>query len=52
MGAYAGVLSSRGGLVMQADDYNPERIVLDDRLAETPFVRVGDYSEEAHHRRG
>jgi len=46
MGEHAGVFSSRGALVMQADDYNPERIVLDDRLAETPFVGIGDYSEE------
>ncbi len=46
LGTYAGVLSSRGGLVMQSDDFNPERIVLDDRLAATPFVNVGDYSEE------
>jgi predicted extracellular nuclease len=46
MGDHAGVFSSRGALVLQADDYNPERIVLDDRLAETPFVGIGDYSED------
>ncbi len=46
MGAHAGKFTPRGGLVLQADDFNPERIILDDRLAETPFVQIGDYSEE------
>ena len=46
MGAQAGVLSSLGGLVIQADDFNPERIVLDDLLVELPYVDMGDYATE------
>lgn len=45
-GAHAGEFTPRGGLVLRADDFNPERIILDDRLAETPFVQTGDYSED------
>ncbi len=45
MGAHAGVFTPQGGLVLREEDYNPERIILDDRLAETPFVQIGDYSE-------
>ena len=46
MGAHAGVLSELGGLVIQADDFNPERIVLDDLLVELPYVDMGDYATE------
>jgi uncharacterized protein len=46
MGAHAGVFTPQGGLVLREEDYNPERIILDDRLAETPFVQIGDYSED------
>jgi predicted extracellular nuclease len=41
-GANAGVRTSRGGVVVSADDFNPERIQLDDVLADTPSVNVGD----------
>jgi hypothetical protein len=45
MGAHAGIFTPRGGLLLQQDDSNPERIILDDRLVEMPFVGIGDYSE-------
>jgi uncharacterized protein len=34
--------TSRGGIVLQAGDTNPERVLLDDALAATPVVDVGD----------
>jgi predicted extracellular nuclease len=34
--------SVRGGMVLQAGDANPERVLLDDVLAATPTVNVGD----------
>ena len=46
MGAHASVLSELGSLVIQADDFNPERIVLDDLLVELPYVDMGDYATE------
>jgi uncharacterized protein len=46
MGAHAGIFTPQGGLVLREEDSNPERIILDDRLAETPFVDIGDYSED------
>ena len=46
MGAHAGVLSELGSLVIQADDFNPERIILDDLLVELPYVDLGDYATE------
>jgi predicted extracellular nuclease len=45
MGAHAGIFTPRGGLLLQQDDSNPERIILDDRLVEMPYVGIGDYSE-------
>ena len=41
-GARAGVITPRGGIVIRPDDFNPERIILDDLLVETPFVKVAD----------
>ena len=41
-GANAGVRTNRGGVVISPDDFNPERIQLDDVLAPTPTVNVGD----------
>ena len=44
-GAFAGVRSVRGGLVINSTDYNPKRVVLDDALiaANTmPQANVGD----------
>ncbi|HAF49460.1 MAG TPA: nuclease [Anaerolineaceae bacterium] len=46
MGANAGIRSPRGGIVIRENDYNPERIMLDDKFRETPFVNVGDFSEK------
>lgn len=42
-GAGAGVRTARGGIVARQDDFNPERIILDDTLARTPRVNVGDH---------
>jgi uncharacterized protein len=44
-GAWATVRTSRGGIVVRPDDFNPERVILDDLLVETPFVKVGDVAE-------
>ena len=46
MGANASLRTPRGGIVIRENDFNPERIIIDDLLLETPFVQVGDYSEE------
>jgi hypothetical protein len=32
--------------VIRPEDFNPERIILDDFLVETPFVKVGDVASE------
>jgi endonuclease/exonuclease/phosphatase family metal-dependent hydrolase len=36
-----GVRTNRGGIVIQADDYNPEFVIIDDTLASVPVVNVG-----------
>jgi predicted extracellular nuclease len=41
-GANAGVRTARGGVVVRPNDFNPERLHLDDQLAGTPVVNVGD----------
>lgn len=41
-GAGAGVRSARGGIVIGANDFNPERIFLDNAIQQTPQVNVGD----------
>ncbi len=41
-GAGAGVRTGRGGIVIRASDFNPERIILDDVIAPTPLVNVRD----------
>jgi uncharacterized protein len=41
-GAWAGVRTPRGGIVVREGDFNPERMILDDALLELPFVQVGD----------
>jgi predicted extracellular nuclease len=41
-GANAGVRTARGGVVVRPGDFNPERLHLDDQLAPTPAVNVGD----------
>ena len=44
-GTHAGVMTPRGGLVIQADDFNPERIILDDGMRQIPFVTTGDKAD-------
>lgn len=46
-GAGAGPRTLRGGVIIRADDFNPERIILDDVLADTPDVNVGDTAPSA-----
>jgi predicted extracellular nuclease len=41
-GANAAVRTARGGVVVRPTDFNPERLHLDDQLAPTPKVDVGD----------
>ncbi|HEV8353986.1 MAG TPA: endonuclease/exonuclease/phosphatase family protein, partial [bacterium] len=41
-GAGASVRTARGGIVIRANDFNPERVILDDVLTATPVVKVGD----------
>jgi predicted extracellular nuclease len=41
-GANASVRTARGGVVVRPGDFNPERVFLDDSLAPTPTVDVGD----------
>jgi predicted extracellular nuclease len=41
-GAAAGPRTVRGGVVITAEDFNPERIMLDDTLMATPVVDLGD----------
>ena len=40
--AHAGIDTVRGGLVISPDDFNPERIILDDTILPTPVVNVAD----------
>ncbi|WP_344171001.1 endonuclease/exonuclease/phosphatase family protein [Pilimelia columellifera] len=40
--AGAGLRTPRGGIVARADDFNPERVIIDDRLAPTPTANTGD----------
>ena len=45
-GASAGVRTTRGGIVVRPDDFNPERIILDDLISggpTLPLVNVGDH---------
>jgi predicted extracellular nuclease len=42
-GANAGIRTTRGGVVIQPTDFNPERIILDDSVLPTPLVNVGDH---------
>jgi uncharacterized protein len=41
-GEGAGVRIARGGIVLRSDDFNPERLIIDDVLAQTPPTDVGD----------
>src|SRR5204862_6089375 len=40
--AGSGVRTARGGIVAQAGDFNPERVVVDDALVSVPAANVGD----------
>jgi hypothetical protein len=40
--AGSGVRTTRGGIAIQAGDFNPERVLVDDRLVATPNADVGD----------
>jgi predicted extracellular nuclease len=42
-GGGAGVRTTRGGIVIRANDFNPERVILDDVIADTPSVNTGDH---------
>jgi uncharacterized protein len=42
-GANATGRTTRGGIAVQASDFNPERILLDDVILATPVVNVGDH---------
>jgi uncharacterized protein len=46
-GAGAGLRTSRGGIIARPNDFNPERIILDDGIADTPIVNVRDRFSEA-----
>ena len=46
-GANAGLRTERGGLLAQPDDFNPERLVVDDQLASLPSMNVGDHYTDA-----
>ncbi|MGH3006462.1 MAG: Ig-like domain-containing protein [Gaiellaceae bacterium] len=41
-GSLAGIRTARGGIVIRPNDFNPERIILDDTLTATPVVDVAD----------
>jgi predicted extracellular nuclease len=41
-GANAGIRTTRGGVVVQPTDFNPERIILDDAITPLPAVDVAD----------
>jgi predicted extracellular nuclease len=45
-GKHATVLSERGALVLREEDFNPERILLDDGLRPLPVAKVGDWFEQ------
>jgi predicted extracellular nuclease len=42
-GANAGLRTARGGLLARPNDFNPERVVVDDQLASMPEMNVGDH---------
>ncbi|MGH2813458.1 MAG: lamin tail domain-containing protein, partial [Actinomycetota bacterium] len=41
-GANASVRTPRGGIIIRPNDFNPERVILDDTLLPTPLVHVAD----------
>ncbi len=41
-GAFGGLFTPRGGILLRPDDTNPERILLDDAILAVPVADVGD----------
>ena len=41
-GRNAGLRTPRGGVIVQANDFNPERFILDDVIGDTPTANTGD----------
>ena len=41
-GQDAGIRTPRGGIILRQDDFNPERIILDDLMTVMPELNVGD----------
>jgi uncharacterized protein len=41
-GVNAGVRTARGGILVSPNDFNPERVIVDDAIQATPDVNVGD----------
>ena len=41
-GASASVRTARGGIVIRANDFNPERVFIDNEILNTPSANVGD----------
>ena len=46
-GVGASIRTIRGGIVIRSNDFNPERIILDDTLRGVPVLNVGDHFDEA-----
>ena len=46
-GAGAGLRTTRGGIIARPNDFNPERMILDDGIVDTPVVNVRDRFSEA-----
>jgi len=46
-GAGSSVRTARGGVVVRPADFNPERIIVDDSIAATAVVNVGDHFSAA-----
>ncbi|PYJ08196.1 MAG: hypothetical protein DMF06_13450 [Verrucomicrobia bacterium] len=42
-GVNTSIRTTRGGIVVRSNDFNPERVFLDDAIAATPTVSVGDH---------
>ena len=45
-GKYSSGRNNRGGLTISPNDFNPERIIIDDSFASVPIVTLGDYFED------
>jgi predicted extracellular nuclease len=41
-GSNAGLRTPRGGVIVQRNDFNPERFILDDVIGDTPTANTGD----------